>query len=153
MKVKSGFEHFKKIIGSYSHLSCIRCKTKNHSVTACVTGDPGKNRTLSISCLSKFCDDSGLSPNWEVSSEEGSRVFGVTLEENQVDGSYAQGKTSHGPHTSILLHLQVVAFPIRVSLVAKLVEALKIVKAVAGRDEDLNERFFSGSASSRCLDP
>ena len=116
----------------------------NHSVTACVTGDPGKNRAFQ-SALSKF-GTIQVAPNWEVSSEEGADVFGVTLEENQVDGSSAQGKTSHGRHIHRFCFTFKWWLQFRRSRPESLI-ASKIVKAVAGLDGDLNERFFSGSAS------
>ena len=115
----------------------------NHSVTACVTGDPGKNRAFQ-SALSKFgtiqvARTGKLAlkrePMYSESRSRKIKLMEALRKAKQVmDGTYIDSASpSSGGFNS--------------DDRAESLIASKIVKAVAGLDGDLNERFFSGSAS------
>ena len=116
----------------------------NHSITACVTGDPGKNRAFQ-SALSKFgviqvARTGKLAlkrePMYSESRSRKIKLMEALRKAKQVmDGTYidSTSPSSSGFNSDDRAE----------SLIAS-----KIVRAVAGLDGDLNERFFSESSSS-----
>jgi len=116
----------------------------NHSITACVTGDPGKNRAFQ-SALSKFgviqvARTGKLAlkrePMYSESRSRKIKLMEALRKAKQVmDGTYVDSSSSSS-----------VGF--NSDDRAESLLASKIVRAVAGLDGDLNERFFSDSPSS-----
>jgi len=117
----------------------------NHSITACVTGDPGKNRAFQ-SALSKFgviqvARTGKLAlkrePMYSESRSRKIKLMEALRKAKQVmDGTYSDSyssKSSSGFNSDDRTESMI---------------ASKIVRAVAGLDGDLNERFFNDSSNN-----